>query len=347
MGSSAFLGSAFFGVIAWLYYLCFLLLAGLWLFIAWIGQGQRHRAPLRRLFLALALSLLLWQLTLFIETRTVRPVLWLALGRLNFTAMVFAPFLAWRFVQEMAKSSRIKWEQNRAWRLACRWETVVLAVLTLFTPWVDASERVESAHAVSTFGPLLPVYGTHVLGYWGAALLVAWRQRRQTKQRVVRDQLGLIGSGILITGFISLVTNLLLPYGWGDFRFCDIGPLSVLGFLLCVAYATFLRRLFALGIFLRETLVNGILLAFVLGAYSSAVFVISQTLTASAGQWTQFAVLIIAFSFDPLRRFLEEKTDRLLFGERKEDRGGESGRRRSWRGTNRRTLALLFPWRHP
>jgi hypothetical protein len=65
---------------------------------------------------------------------------------------------------------------------------------------------------------------------------------------------------------------------------------------------------------LRKALVYGILLAFVLGAYSSAVFLVTEYLTESAGKATQFAVLLIAFSVDPLRKFLEEKTRRLLFG---------------------------------
>ena len=62
-------------------------------------------------------------------------------------------------------------------------------------------------------------------------------------------------------------------------------------------------------------MVYGLLLAFVLGGYSSAVFVVSQYLTTGSGIGTQFAVLLIAFSFDPLRRWLEKETDRLLFGD--------------------------------
>lgn len=338
--------SAFFGLIAWLYYGCFLMLAGLCLFIAFTGKRRRYQARGRHTFLGLSLCLLLWQLTLFLETRIDYPAAWLWLGRLNFAMMVLAPYFALRFVQEVASKSSLHESKTKDWRLVYALETVLLIILTLFTSWIDAADRVENGHALSTFGPLLPLYGLHILGYWIATLVIAWRKRRQRKQGNVRDQLMLVGSGILMTGAVALMTNLVLPYGWGEFRFCDIGPLSVFGFLVCIAYATFLRRLFALGVVLRETLVHGILLAFVLGAYSSAVFVISQSLTASAGQWTQFAVLIIAFSFDPLRRFLEEKADSLLFGERKAKRAGEEGKQTHHRG-NRRTLALLFPWRHP
>ncbi len=145
------------------------------------------------------------------------------------------------------------------------------------------------------------------------------------------------------------MSNALLPYGFGDFRFCDVGTLSTLCFVLAVAYATFIHGLFDLRVILRETLVYGVLLAFVLGTYSSAVFVVTQYLTNSAGKLTQFAVLLIAFSLDPLRRFLEKKTDRLLFG-RREAKNPKRKRRNNkpdQRMTTPVSLALLFPWLRP
>jgi hypothetical protein len=57
-------------------------------------------------------------------------------------------------------------------------------------------------------------------------------------------------------------------------------------------------------------------------------------------------VPLIAFIFDPLRRFLEEKTDRLLFGERGVQGQGRRQRGRNIRSGSRFTMALLFPWRH-
>jgi hypothetical protein len=124
----------------------------------------------------------------------------------------------------------------------------------------------------------------------------------------------LVGWGILLTGGIAAVTNAYLPYALDDFRFCDAGTLATLFFIIAVAYAVFIHDLFALQVIVRETLVFGILLAFVLGAYTSALFVITLYLTDSAGRLSQFVVLFLAFSFDPLRRFLEKKVDRLLFG---------------------------------
>ena len=86
-----------------------LLLVALSLFIIMkssrLRDGQRAR---RRIFLLLALSLLLWQITLFLEVRTVLPAAQLWLGRLNFTAIAFAPYLSLRFVQAVAAKDAAK-----------------------------------------------------------------------------------------------------------------------------------------------------------------------------------------------------------------------------------------------
>ena len=368
-------------LVAILYYLCFALLLGLVTVIAAAPlslslpatksaerskvknaaqrpldsvSARRNGLAKRRFFFLLALSLLLWQLTLFLETRTTLPLLQLWLGRINFAAVAVAVFFSWGFVQHVAQQSAQSAQGEASYTalsvtapslLGPRWlryslyfETAFFALLTLLTPLIDEAESIVAGHPVTQFGPLFPYYLLHILGYLVATLILAFAARgRSLAAPTVRRQLTVIGVGILATGGVALITNALLPYGFDDFRFCDIGALSTLFFLLSVAYAVFVHGLFDLRIVLRETLVYGLLLAVVLGGYSSAVFVATQYLTGGTGadKLTQFMVLLIAFSFDPLRRYLEEKTDILLFGK---DRGRRRRRRRS-------IAASLFSWR--
>lgn len=332
--------------VALLYYLGFLLLAGLVLIILWRGrQRSGRRARLRRLFAGLALSLLTWQGTLFWEVRVPSPTWQLWLGRANFAAVVFVAYLALRFVQEVAGRTG----QSAPSPLWLLWETCLLGALTLLTPLVSAAEHVEAGHAITTFGPLFPGYLLHVLGCLTAALVQAFRGGFYARNPLLRGQLALIGLGMLATSGIAVVTNVLLPYGFDDFRFCHVGTLSTLLFVLAVAHATFLYRLFDLRLLIRKTLVYGLLLTFVLGGYSSTVFLVTQYLTSDAEKWIQFSVLLIAFSVDPLRRFLERKTDQWLFEERV--RAGNSDQvanhQRARRSRGLLPLALLFPWRRP
>jgi hypothetical protein len=288
-------------------------LAGLTVFIAWRGQSSQSR--LRFAFCLLALSLLIWQATLFLEIRTSLPSL--PLGRANFAAIAFAAYFALRFVQETSGKRIPQISFLSRWLLP---ETCLLTGLTLLTPLIVREDRALAGQAVTTFGALFPLYLLHVVAYLASALALAFREWRVAKDRRVRSQLALIGLGMVATGGIAFVTNALLPYEFGDFRFCDLGALSTGFFVAAVAYAAFLHQLFGLRILLRKALVYGILLAFVLGAYSSAVFLITEYLTENAGKGAQFATLLIAFSFDPLRRFLEEMTGHLLFERRKPGR---------------------------
>ena len=305
------LSEAFFGMVALLYYLAFLLLAGLTLFIACRGRRARSRFQLRRAFYLLSLSLLLWQLTLFLEPRATPLAVQLWLGRTNFAAVAFAAYFALRFVQAVPVR-RTETVSRVSWPL--RVETGLLAGVTLLTPLVTESERVAGGQALSDFGPLFPFYLLHVLGYLTAALLLSLRKRRLAKEREARRQLTLLCAGMFVTGGVGVLTNALLPYRYGDFRYCDIGTLSTMVFALCVAYAAFFHRLFEARLLLRVTLVYGTLLAFLLSIYGATALLLTQHLATGSSKRLQFAALLLAFCCDPLRRFLEKKVDSLLFG---------------------------------
>lgn len=303
----------FFGLIACLYYLCFILLASLSVFIALQGSRANSRSRLRLTFFLLSLSLLVWQATLFVEVRIALPGAQLWLSRTNFAAVVWIVFFTLRFVQEIPRAKSNQRVPGSTW---CLLETIGLAGITLFTPFVDAAERIEDEHAISTFGPLFILYLIHVIGYLMAALILIFLSQHRTKKPAIRRQMDVVGVGILATAGIAFITNAMMPYLFNDFRLCDVGVISTLFFACSVGWATFMHRLFDVRAIIRETLVYGVLLALVLSAYSSAVFLITEYLTDGADKMTKCAVLVIAFSLDPIRRLLETKTDRLLFGER-------------------------------
>lgn len=333
----------FLGLLAVLYYACFLLFTALSVFIA-VGARDTGRSDLRRTFILLAGALLVWQVTLFAEVRVVSASVDLWLGRVNFAIVAVAVYLALQFVRLVPLRVGEATAPVSAVLVA---ETAAVTTATLLTPLVDSSERVEAGLAISSYGELFPLYLVHVAAFLVAAVVIALRKRRRDDDARTRAQLVVIGVALVTTSTIALVTNALLPYVLHDFRFCDVGPLSTVLFGLAVAYCTFIHRLFDLRYVVRETLVYGVMLAFVLGVYTSGVFVATQYLTGSSGKATQFVVLLIAFSFDPLRRFLEKKADRLLFGGGDADAGEQTAVESPDRERTGsfRLLMSLFPWR--
>lgn len=297
---------------ALLYYACFGMLLG----IAGFVLSRNARSWRNNCFALTALSLLVWQATQFVYERssTDRLVLWL--GRANFAAIVFTVFFAYLLVRAVAGNA-----VSRRFVVVGLIETIILGLLSVATPLVDKAEVVHSANPNSTgshttvFGFLAVLYFAHVLAYLAAAVLTAFRLRSSRGiSATVRDQLLLLGGGMLATGVVGLITNVVLPYGFGDFRFIDAGPISTILFLLAVAYAIIRHHLFDIRVFIRRTVVWGILLSLVMAIYGAILLLVTDHLTEGANSgFVKFGVLIIAGSFDPLRRFLEQKVDRLLF----------------------------------
>ncbi len=317
-----------------LYALCLAALPVATTFVLLSGKGDKSRT-LRDRFALTALFLFAWVASLYVFHRfrvfglENTPGVVLLLGRVNFAAVVFVVYFAYRFVQSFALAETKIARKLASWLLLM--ETMGIGLLTLLTPLVGKAENIvlEESVPVTVYGVLFPLYVLHIVLYLAATIHLALTARR-TAEHPVRDQLGLVAVGIIATGSVALVTNAALPYLLGDFRFTDVGTLSTMLFLLAVGWAVVRHRLFNLKSFLSRTLVYGLLLSLVAAAYSAVVVLVTERLTSgSRGMWAQFGVLLIASSFDPVRRFLEKKVDALLF--RKTGSADAAGETRSAR----------------
>lgn len=287
------------------------LLAGFSLYI-WIRE--RH-APQARWFVATGVALLAWLVTLFIFNRSLDPKLVLYIGRLNFAVASLAVYAVYRLVHAVVGLRVLPIDHS------LKWWTLFLAFVSAFTPLIDKQEIVsvdQVGNHQTIYGAWFPIYALHIVGLLGAAVGTSLRARRLPQQGHIDDQLLLLEWGIFVTGAISLVTNIILPYTIEDFRWIDLGPLSTIFWLLAVAYAVIRHQLFDIRVFIRRAVVLGVALSLVLAAYSALVLLATDWLASSeSGGVTRFGVLVLAFSFDPIRRFLEKRIDRLLFPERR------------------------------
>lgn len=301
-------------LISALYGLCALLLSGGALYLAFTNRQEN---PAIRWFVGVCLALLIWLVTLFLFLQSDDAAYVLQVGRSNFAAVSLAVYAGWRLVKAVAGRAASPYDRPLLY------VTWVLVAVSALTPFVDKAE-ILSASAASgrhetVYGLLFPIYVIHVVGLLGATIYEAFRgKRRSAKEPHRRDQLLLLGWGILATGMIGVISNVILPYGFGNFAWIDLGPLSTLLFLAAVAYAIVRHRLFDIQVFLRRTLVLGVALSLVLAAYSALVLLVTDRFASSESDGvTRFGVLVLAFSFDPIRRFLEKRIDQLLFLERR------------------------------
>ena len=288
-----------------LYLLCLAFLLGSAVFVC----ARDPRSRLNGCYALLALALLGWVGTLFVfgslpEGRTL-----LLIGRLNFAAAAVAVTASFLFAAELAG--------RRPRLLSVLWlETALLTALSLGTPLIDRAETVVGGLHSTIYGPLFALYIVHIVGYLAGAVIVAFRAPVRAG-RETRTQLRLVGSGTLATALAGVTANLILPYGFGDFRFIHVGTLSTILLLAAVAYAVFAYHLFSVRVIVRAAFVTAGLVALALELYSLALSSLSRLLPLGNAEQRHFAatalVLVVnAFTQQPVRRWLEQIVERLI-----------------------------------
>lgn len=288
--------------IASLYLLCliFLLASALYVFF---------RDPKCRLngdYAVLALSLLGWVGTLFLYGRLPDGHLLLLVGRANFAAAALVATASFLFVAELAGKKLML--RSVIWL-----EAALLVALSLLTPLIDRAEAILHGQHTTVYGMLFFLYVVHVVAYLTGAVFLAFRFLPIATART-RPQLRLVGTGILATALVGIVADILLPYGLGDFRFIDAGPLSTILFLLAMGYAVFAAHLFSLRLIIRAAFIYAGLITLMLELYSLALSFLARLLPLGdaaerAFAATSIALVVNAFTQQPVRRWLERVLD--------------------------------------
>jgi len=302
-------------LLAALYSLCLLLLTAFSLYVFCRNPHSR----LNRYFALLALALLGWVASLFAFNFPLGSGALLWVGRLNFACIVFVATLGFLFVQAIpvtkaaikeTVAEMLRRHRTALWLWA---ETALLGAVTLLTPLVDQAESVRHGQHLTLYGPLFALYMAHVLLLLGAAIFRAFCPPQDTPPEA-RGQLALIGGGFLATAAVTLVTNVVLPYAFQDFRLIHIGTLSTILFLAAAGYAVFARHLFNVRVIVRAAFVYAGLIALALELYQLAVTSLAHPLpfgdAADRGfAATAVALVINAFTQQPVRRWVERIID--------------------------------------
>ena len=274
-------------------------------------------SPLHRTFGWACLSLLAWLGTLYVFDRLDESGTLTFAGRLNYASVLFVVLLAYLFLRQVLRRPA----RNVPVLLG---ETLLLSALTLLTPLVDRMEQGGAGSHVTRFGPLFVLYVLHLLSYLGASLYQAFHMGHRAS-RQVRSQLAILGTGMLLSGSIAIVCDLVLPYAFHVFAWQEVGALSTLLFLASVAYAISTQRLFSARVLIRRTVVFTLLIAFALELYQGAVGALAELLP--LGDPLQrhiaaasLALVVNALTQQPLKEWLERRVDRWLDGRHTDSR---------------------------
>jgi signal transduction histidine kinase len=154
--------------------------------------------------------------------------------------------------------------------------------------------------------------------FWGAIVLL-WKQYQKSAGRTKKQMKFLVVS-ILVAGFISSIFDLILPW-FGNYQLIFIGPISSGLIFWLVSYAIVRHKLWDFKFVIVRSLAYTLLVVWIASLYTAGVFWISRFFLqkqVTDGQAVIYAVLAIfvAFTFEPLKKFLEKVTDNIFFKNR-------------------------------
>ncbi len=296
------------------YLISFLLTAALGAVVFF--KNPSHK--INKSFSFLILSILGWQATLFGFYYLNQPELVLLLGRANF---VFAELLSlslFIFCFFFPQKTKLG-EKKHLYIIASI--IIVLAVATLFTPFLIKDEVIVAPAARETiFGFLYPFFVLYFIIFCFGAIAVLL-QKFKYLTGIFRQQVLYLAVGFFLAIATGSITNIFLPLLFGIYDYQHLSLFSLLIFVSFVSYAIVKHRLMDIRFLVART-ISYSLLVFILGSlYALGLFLVGNSLfpgsaTSKSLLISTLLALILAYTFQPMRRMLEKTTDKIFFRDR-------------------------------
>lgn len=168
------------------------------------------------------------------------------------------------------------------------------------------------------FGRLAILYFAYLLVYFGAFVAIFYRAWRRSSG-VDRVRYQYVVAGIFLSFAVALFTNLVLPLVGSNFSFVVYAPFATLFMLGSISYGMIRHRLFDIKRTVARAALYVLLLALFAAIYGIVAFVFSAV-TFHSIHWDQSQLivsvviaLVLAITFQPLRRIFERASDRVFF----------------------------------
>jgi signal transduction histidine kinase len=289
-------------------------LANLFLGAVVIARNQRSRQA--RAFLILALAVVAWSIANYtadhLPTQTATDLA----TRLTFVLGAWISLSILFFSRFFPREKSMPRRESLLFILA-----YIATAIFSASPLVTASVTRNPSGAALTPGPLYFGFLVMFLAFIAAAFFNFYRKYASLTQ-LERAQVKLISLGIAVSSFIGLILNVVLPLMVGSWASSHFGPVITVFFVGTIAYTIIRHRFMDIRLVVARSVAYTLLLltlgllygfaAFVLGSF---LFHDSQISLAQEAYNVTLAV-VLAFTFQPLRRFFERITNNIFYRDR-------------------------------
>jgi signal transduction histidine kinase len=209
---------------------------------------------------------------------------------------------------------------NRKWEITLGAIAVLMAGVS-FLPDFISGLVVHADGTDVVAGPLYSSFPVFLLGFSLIIIYIITLSLRRTSG-IDRERTRYVAAGLVVTLLLTATTNLFLPLIQGNDQFSFLGSYFMLIFFGASSFSIVRHRLFNVRLIVARSLAYLLLLATLATTYALLAFSISSWLfpegTLSLAQNIFYVVMavILAFTFQPLKRFFERLTDSIFFRDR-------------------------------
>jgi signal transduction histidine kinase len=191
----------------------------------------------------------------------------------------------------------------------------------LFSNLIFKSVSIVKGQPSLAAGPAIPLFGLMMITtLFGGS----WHLYRKYKvsSGLPRKQLQLVMIGLFGGLGMTFISTIILPIGFGNTVLIAPSPVFLLFTGITISYAILRRRLFNIGSVVARSVAYLLFLVTAAAAYGLAAFTLSadvfgRTTSPLVQEWINIVLaIVLALSFQPLRRFFEKVTDRVFYRER-------------------------------
>lgn len=279
---------------------------------------KNFKNKVNRIFSYFIIFIVLYIITVFFYYEPIFSNYIVIIGKINFSAWIFAMYFLFLFSHYFPK------EIGKSWYIKILFiESITLALLTLGTKLIVVNEIAIGNDRETIFGPLFFIYIAHFIFYVIASIYTLGKKYFKLKG-IAAMQIKYLLTGTIITLIIGTVTNLILPL-FGDYSIQLLGPLFSVIFIAFTAFTIVKYRFLDIRVIIKRSFIFAALVLFITSIYSISAFLISNFIQALIGKNSiilsgVITGIIVAIGFEPIKKFLTNATDSFLFkGEYKVD----------------------------
>lgn len=197
--------------------------------------------------------------------------------------------------------------------------SLFVAILTLSPYYYVGIERRDWGY-LGVNGTLFYAFPVYALVTILVALSIFIYRYRKTVGRE-RLQMKFVFLGLFASAFLSVLTNIILPLLFNLNSSVKYGPLTTIFFIGFTSYAIAKHRLMDIRMVVARSVSYTLLIAIMAGFYAGSIIGIERIFfpnTLTGFNWTQGIIrtilaVVMAFTFQPLRKWITKVTDKIFF----------------------------------